>query len=142
MADYSYEDIYGETKTFDVKDLKELANRLEKHIGKYPDYNIIDGFFSWALFPYYTPCLPNDFYGITKNAGHIIYRLSDFLSEETRKNIHIYPHEKGMVILKQLEGNVRWDSLEDWRKEWKKNNSYIPDFIKRLPSNFKFLEKL
>lgn len=142
MDDYSYEDVfYGETKVFEVKDLKELAGRLEKFVKKNEfDFKIIDEFFSWALLPYYTPYLPGDFYRLSQNAGHIIYRLSDFLTEEERQKIAIYPSEKGSMIIKMLSGNVQWDSLEDWRKSWEKEHPIIPNFIKKLHSAFKFLE--
>jgi len=140
MDNNPYGDLYDYCKVFEVNDLKELAKGIEKYLLEDPTYNGVEGFFSWALLPYYTPFFSGDFYGLGKNAGHIIYRLSDFIPEDERRNIPIYPSKDGTLLMKQLEGNIQWDSLEDWRKSWEKDHPIIPDFIKKLPSALKFLE--
>lgn len=146
MSEFNYlDDLYGQ-KIFDIKDLKELANRLEKVVKEDPTYNAVKGFFFWALDHYYTSYAgPNDFYGITKNVGHIIYRLSDFIPKEERKNIPVDParptNKDAKLMMEMSDGAIPWVSLEDWRKEWEKDHPYIPNVIKRIPSSFKFLEQ-
>lgn len=141
MDDYDFDDFWNRLEIFDVKNLKDLASDAGKYIKEHgTNSEIIESFFSWALYPYYCP-RGIDWDGMTTNAGHIIYRLSDFLQEEKRKNIAIYPNDKGSLMIEMYERSVCWDSLEDWRKKWKKYYPIIPDFIKRLPSGFEFLEK-
>jgi hypothetical protein len=79
-----------------------------------------DVFFSSALMGFYDPT----YMGLGTEAGHIVYRLSDHLSEAERSTIKIYPSPTGSL---SINGN-RWDSLEDWRKEWESLPDEIPHF--------------
>jgi len=113
MSDEYYEQDIASLKKL-VKTLME-AKELENSVK-------LELFFNLALTPYYSP--DGD---LSVNAGHIIYRFSDFIPEETRKCIEVYPSERGSIIRE----NSCWDSLEDWRKEWSSHLS-IPDFIKKI----------
>jgi len=81
-------------------------------------------FFSLALESYFSPLCDGPF----AEMGHIIYRLSDFLLEEERKSILIYPNDDGQILL----GSVLWLSLEDWRNEWSLHYPDIPYFQDQL----------
>lgn len=122
---------FWELRLGDTEYLKEII-KVIKEDNKIADP--IETFFFYALGPYYCPV---GWDGIKRNAGHIIYRLSDFLPEEKRSNIAIYPSEHGSLIV----NNYPWDSLGDWRKKWEKHYpNGIPEMIKKLPHAFSFLE--
>jgi len=63
--------------------------------------------------------------GMDRDVGHLLYRLSDFIGEEERRQMMIYPSEDGMIFDYDL---FLWDSLEDWRKQWEKSHPIIPEF--------------
>jgi hypothetical protein len=63
--------------------------------------------------------------GLQRDIGHVIYRLSDLLSEDERRQMKIYPSSDGSIL---VEEGDRWDSLEDWRKLWEKSHPIIPEF--------------
>lgn len=82
-----------------------------------------DFFFSQVLEAYYSPLL--DYVdGLARDAGHLIYRLSDQLAEEQRQSMHIYPDNNGNILIE----DVLWGSLEDWRREWESRHPDIPRF--------------
>lgn len=86
-----------------------------------PDnFKYLELFFSLAATPYYD-CMWS---GMSVAAAYTIFKLSDMLSEETRKSIKLYPYIRG-----DEDG---WNTLEDFRVEWKKHN---PVF--RMPPNVK-----
>ena len=85
-------------------------------------------FFSFALLGYYDAMWD----GLNGTAGHIIYRLSDAIEQPQRKIMAIYPKSTGSIIRKEVD---RWDSLEDWRKQWENLHPVIPDYKKQLPEN-------
>lgn len=120
-----------ESRIGDIPYLKELAKAIKEEINNEKKLEI---FFSYALLPYYQQI---DWDGIKTDAGHIIYRLSDFLPEEKRSKIAVYPNRNGGSLI--LNDNP-WDSLEDWRKQWERYHTYIPPIIKKLPSSFDFLK--
>ncbi len=116
----------------DVPRLRELVEDYQKN----PNFTKED-FFSFALLGYYDAMHG----GMNAIAGHIIYRLSDFVEEEERKEMKIYPSQTGSIVI-QHEGEGaeffgdeedRWDSLEDWRKLWEKDNPFIPEYQRQLP---------
>lgn len=78
-------------------------------------------FFSSVLLGYYDALWD----GLDKTAGHLLYRLSDFLHEDERKRMMIYPSSDGSIIDAELGS---WDSLEDWRAHWEKTHPVIPEF--------------
>lgn len=119
----------------DVPRIKDLVARYREN----PDFTM-ESFFSFALLGYYDAMHG----GMDATAGHILYRLSDFIEAEERKKIAVYPSQTGSII-NNHEGEVdeeffegeekdRWDSLEDWRKLWKGQNRFIPEYQKQLPS--------
>lgn len=84
-------------------------------------------FLSLALLPYYESGV-NYWDGLERDAGNIIYRLSDFIDAKERKTFAVYPSKDGSITLHEgEEGEYRWDSLEDWRVEWAANHPNIPD---------------
>ena len=71
-----------------------------------------DRFFGLALYDAYDTLVSP--LGIAPVAGHIIYRLSDFVDEDQRRTIVLYPNSTGSVI----DNGESCDSLEDWRVNW------------------------
>lgn len=110
----------------DIEYLKRLAKTFKEHRNETGN---LEFFFSFALMSFYD-CM---WEGLGTNAGHVVYRLSDFISEEERSIIKIYPSKDGSIIDEKI---YPWASLEDWRKEWEElYHSNIPDFTKKLPSS-------
>jgi len=72
---------------------------------------------------------------IDLTAGHVAYRLSDFVDPEERKIIAVQPAapEIGYPGTIVREG-IQWHSLEEWRSFWKRVHPDIPEFVKKLPS--------
>ena len=120
------EDCFEELRLMNIDELKKLAKAVKEEVSDNKTKRLL--FFHFALLPYYE-CLFWD--GMSKDAGHIIYRISDFLTKEERCNIEIYPTDGGSIII----DNCAWDSLEDWRKQWEKYHPVIPDFTRKLPSS-------
>ena len=109
----------------DLDYLKELLDSCKKSKGKVSLEKLLESFFSLALVPFYDPMWD----GLKTHAGHVIYRLSDSVPEEKRRNIAIYPANNGSLIMDKYP----WASLEDWRAEWQKYHKQIPgDDIKQL----------
>ena len=79
-----------------------------------------NSFFSHVLLGYYDAM----FDGLSRNTGNVVYRLSDSLPDVERQMIEIYPSSTGSLAI----DGAQWDSLEDWRKEWERNNPFIPFF--------------
>jgi hypothetical protein len=123
---------YFDERIGDIPYLKELARAIKEDRMDFEKG--VEWFFHCALLPYYQPI---DWDGMNIDAGHIIYRLSDFLPEEKRSKIEIYPNPHGGSL---IINDYHWDSLEDWRKQWEKYHSYIPPIIKKLPASFDFLK--
>jgi len=123
---------YFDERIGDIPYLKELARAIKEDRMDFEKG--VEWFFHCALLPYYQPI---DWDGMNIDAGHIIYRLSDFLPEEKRSKIEIYPNPHGGSL---IINDYPWDSLEDWRKQWEKYHSYIPPIIKKLPASFDFLK--
>lgn len=73
--------------------------------------------------------------GLTEEAGHIIYRLSDFLPVDKRMRLSVFSSKDGSIVELMGDGD-EWlvsASLEDWRKEWRRAHKEIPHvFRKRL----------
>ncbi len=106
--------------------IKELLTMNTQH-----NQVSLEMFFSLALVPFYDPM----WNGLEETAGHIIYRLSDFVFVEERERIAVYPSEKASIIITDEElGSCSWCSLQDWRREWEKYHPIIPEFQKMLPS--------
>ncbi|HLD83879.1 MAG TPA: hypothetical protein VI979_03430 [archaeon] len=96
-------------------------------------------FFSLALLGFYDAMNP----ALTAADGHMIYRLSDFVPEDRRRTMRIYPCRTGSIIMPSDEildaskhpyeyelggGPNNWDSLEDWRKQWERiHRNNIPE---------------
>lgn len=100
--------------------------------------NPIHLFFSSALLPYYDPC--GD--GANGTCLDLLYRLSDRIEEDERRNILIYPEKDGEIY--DSEGDCQWNSLEDWRKEYFKQRireGPIPELRKLIETN-KELEEI
>lgn len=100
--------------------------------------SLLEPFFSRALVPFYDAMWD----GLDTTAGHVIYRLSDLVPEEKRRNIAIYPASTGSLIIEQWN----WATLEDWRKEWERYHKDIPQhnldrLIKMLPLPHLLLQK-
>lgn len=100
----------------DIKHLKELADLVKKE----PDFTL-RLFFACGLEGYYSPLWS----GMTKDCGDVLYRLSDFIPRQQRETMPIYPSPEGSIV--NEDGGV-WDSLEDWRMQWEKQNESIPFF--------------
>ena len=92
-----------------------------------------DLFFSEALLGYYD-CM---WEGMTAITGHVVYRLSDSLSEAERQTVTIYPSPEGSIVHKE----TFWDSLEDWRHSWEKQHPVIPELKTLLPEGTQLLIK-
>ncbi|GEM_PF-6533009 len=110
---------------FDKKNLAHLMRSI-------PDWTTErELFFSVALLPYYDGGITWE--GMDAEVGHIIYRLTDLVDPDDRKAFAIYPSSDGSVTTKyeyeydHEEREVKWDSLEDWRREWERTNPNIPD---------------
>lgn len=91
----------------DIEWIKDLAKTYRENPGM-----DIGHVFSMSLLGYYDAMWG----GLDRNAGHIIYRLSDHIPQEEREKISIYPSETGSIV---MDAFGPWDSLEDWRKQWK-----------------------
>lgn len=89
--------------------------------------------FSFGLLGYYDALHG----GLETAVGHALYRLSDHVPEEERHSMKIYPSLDGSLTV----GGNPWDSLEDWRREWKKEYPFIPliNFQTLLETHGKFL---
>jgi len=89
-------------------------------------------FFLMALTPYFDSIA---YEGLDPRVANFLYRLSDFLSEERRRQIEIYPACAGENADVLIDGNP-WYSLEEWRKMWEKKNAPYPiphiSFAKKL----------
>ncbi|MCH8003379.1 MAG: hypothetical protein IH934_02010 [Nanoarchaeota archaeon] len=107
----------------DLDYLKSLAQMLKE--GKIDE---VKELFPFALLPFYDAMWKD--VGLSQITGHLIYRLSDFVSEEERQHLDIYGSDDGSIMINER----RLDSLEDWRKKWEKMNPYIPELMKILPS--------
>lgn len=120
----------------DVPHLRKLAETYRDD----PDFTT-DFFFSLALRGFYDAMWD----GLNATAGHIIYRLSDTIEKPQRETMDIYPSPTGSIIFEHKSGKNhgyvdRWDSLEDWRKQWERLHPVIPEYTKQLPGGFS-LEK-
>lgn len=103
--------------------LRKLVQDYKKRGDHIPD---LETFFSMALLPFYDVMWT----GLKRDVGHVIYRLSDFVPEEERCQIGIYPSRTGSII----DGKYGlWNSLVDWRRQWERQHLYIPEFVKLLP---------
>lgn len=106
----------------DIPCLRENLEALRLYVEKGGD--IEKGrrhFFSSVLLGYYDAMWD----GLDVTTGHILYCLSDFLHEDERKRMMMYPSPDGSIINNELGA---WDSLEDWRKHWEKAHPVIPEF--------------
>lgn len=96
----------------------------------------LERFFSDSLKPFYGAM----YAGLRPNAGHVLYRLSDFVDEQERNKIPIYPGSDGSLdVPYEQEGGEatysKWNSLEDWRKSWEqKTDGLIPTLSEMLPA--------
>jgi hypothetical protein len=93
---------------------------------------LLEMFFDFGLTPYYSPLHA----GIDLSVGNFIYRLSDRMPKEKRKRIMLYPSPGGSLIYyaeSDPESPTRWDTLEDFRRQWEEKNPMIPTFEKSLP---------
>lgn len=106
----------------DLEKLRDLVGEYEKN----PNLST-ELFFSVALIPYYSPMWE----GLDQQAGDVIYVLSEFVPEEKRRTMYVYPSSTGSL----LEEDVKWDSLEDWRAERraKRGEDFIQDILGTLP---------
>ncbi len=94
----------------DVKKTWQMVNRTNlEHNEK------VELFFKLALQGFYSPMMD----GMKSDAGHIIYRLSDYLTPEERQGIVVY-HSNPET------------SLDDWRTEWEKLHGSIPIITVKL----------
>jgi hypothetical protein len=114
-----------ESTPFDVNDMRKLVKIYRKHEME------MDFFFFCALMPYYQTEECETY--LDQLAGHVIYRLSDSIPKEKREIMHVYPNNEGSLIIDEH----KWDSLEDWRKQWEHINPVIPEFVKLLPESEK-----
>jgi hypothetical protein len=108
--------------------------------GNDPD-TLLELFFDFGLTPYYSPLHA----GIDTSIGNFIYRLSDRVPEEKRKRITLYPSPGGSLVCYEdydPENPTRWDTLEDFRREWEKSHTAIPAFEKSLPEGVAGMYKL
>lgn len=121
------------TKDLPLGDLAYLERTIELCRKTSADSeNDIKFFFLMALTPYFDGIF---YEGLDPRVGNFLYRLSDFLSEERRRQIEIYPARAGENADVIIDGNL-WYSLEEWRKMWEKQNApySIPhiSFAKKL----------
>lgn len=98
-----------------------------KHKDQIDDLSFLETFFSDALLFYRNPLAQ----GIDEIMGHVIYRLADNTPLEIRKKMSVYPDERGAIIESKDGGNIIYASLEDFRKEWERENQPIPP-LRRL----------
>ena len=124
----------------DIEFLTKVHNSINEH--KNEINNPKSFFFQLALEPYYCPLYD----GMDKVCLDLVYRLSDKLSYEERDKIMVYPSNVGSILDfdEKSQRTIRWDSLEDWRREWKiTRRGHIPELIKLLEiknlKNFKIL---
>lgn len=110
----------------------DYLKKLVEDYKRYREIKNLELFFSMALLPFYDAMWD----GLTSDAGHLMYRLSDFLSEDKRRCMSIYPSSNGSL---SIDGSI-WDSLEDWRKMWAKYNPYIPELKKILKLEYVILQ--
>lgn len=103
---------FSELPVTDIPFLKDVAERVMAYYKQVGDkHKARELFFSLALVGFYD-CMAG---GLKSDAGHIIYRFSDYVDPDERAKIEIYP------------GKDRWDNLKDWRAEWEKLHRAIPD---------------
>jgi hypothetical protein len=94
----------------------------------------IESFFFHALETYYeTPEFREDYNKsrFKVYAGHLLYRLSDYIPMEHREKIRVCLDID--CIGKLIINGANWLSLEDWRVEWERNRP-IPFFQRQLLS--------
>lgn len=108
---------------------------VRKFVHEFTAHGDLKRFFSDSLEPFYDAMYD----GLRPNAGHVLYRLSDFVDEQERKEIAIYPSSDGSLNVphEQEGGGVVYsksNSLEDWRKSWEKcTDGVIPTLEEMLP---------
>jgi hypothetical protein len=117
-----YSGIYGYLSLGDFDYMRGCFEIFKLHLDETGDLQKArELFFKHTLEPYYSPI----FDGLNTNVGDVVYRLSDYLTEEERQLMIAYPSEQGSLV---FDDNP-WDSLEDWRKQWEHNRqNSIPDF--------------
>jgi len=113
---------FGRPSVCDEGYLKILLQHYKKHKDDPRDLRL---FFSMALEPWHSPLYES----FKPNVGHIIYRLSDSVPQEEREVMPVCQSRTGSLTIR----GKPWYSLEDWRKEWERNNAPIPEFKKILP---------
>lgn len=110
-----------------VDRLHELTRLIAEHAENFN--NPVESFFMWALEPYYSPLWDGGDRGVLD----IVYRLSDRISQVERRRIMVYPSPTGEILLE----DGRWDSLEQFRREWEnqaeRQGRFIPT-VEQLPS--------
>ena len=106
-------------------ELVENYKDAQKH--EYKELSL-DWFFTMALLPYYDVMWT----GLRPEVGHLLYRLSDRVPEQERKDTEIYPASGSEGSIIDQDGG-RWHSLEDWRASWKKAHPIIPEVTLLLP---------
>jgi len=114
-----------------IGNIEDVRTFVQKFRG---DGNL-ERFFSDSLMPFYDALYDS----LRSNAGHVLYRLSDFVDEQERKKIAIYPGSDGSLdVSHEQEGGEatysKWNSLEDWRKSWEQTtDGLIPTLSEMLP---------
>lgn len=120
----------------DIKWIKKVLIYYQELKAEDPSFysKHVPPFFMEVITPFYD-CMWD---GMTRDAGHVIYRLSDSVPKEVRESLAVYPNgETGSLM---HDGGF-WNSLEDWRREWEKMNPIIPEFQKLLPGEIQHLLK-
>jgi hypothetical protein len=131
------EDPSYDPEKYGIEWLTRLHKLYNEHKSEFKG-NPVHLFFSAALEPYYCVlCEP----GATRTVLDLLYRLSDRIEEDERRSIMIYPENDGEIY--DAEGDCRWVSLEEWRKEnfKQRRGGPIPELRKLIETN-KGLEEI
>jgi len=91
-----------------IKNCLELADAIRDRDDVIGTLSV---FFSHVVAPFYD-CMWD---GMSTEAGHTVYRLSDQVPCDVRARIDVYPGTDG------------WHSLEDFRREWEQAYPVIPE---------------
>lgn len=119
-----------------IREIFEYATEMMQELGRDEKFGR-KWLFSSGLLGYYDAMHES----LETDAGHLLYRLSDHVPEEERHSMKIYPCEDGSLIEEGSQVAYHWDSLEDWRRKWEEQHSFIPpiDFQALLETHGKFL---
>ena len=115
-----------QSETFGIDNILELASQINGLDGSKLNCSKRVAFFSYALSSYYGGTISC----LGKEAGDLLYWLSERIPAEERGTISIYPKEVILVMKTPKQDFytfTSWHSLEEWRDEWENTNIIILD---------------